>query len=468
MEIHNTKVCAFYKSHPELDIENMNVWLVDILEKLQVDASQSIQSTLQGQVLECVREQLFSVREVLIRLGNLREQLVGNMHNLHKDYADQVVDKVRAHQEQAREVARVEQVELTNKLVLATREAAEHRDDERLRLTIQDTLDQLMRSTSATTNPKLDGLALSLKEIGSTLEAKSSSTLQTMVAMLGNADERAQSQITTQKRVLENLDEFLNRYRSSSSKGQIGEVHLEHVLNELFPSAEVRTLTSTTASCDFMLQRKGKPLVLIENKDYTTNARPEEVAKFVRDIETQKGAHGIFLSQRSGITSKEDFQIDLHDGAVMVFVHNTEYSPEKIRLAISLVDVLVPKLAQVAEMDVCSNDPLSSKTESVVLSRTLLSEIFEETREFAKQKETVINMHRQQSKQLSSAIEAFSLTRLESWLKTHFSLTHQTGFICDICNAFEVSTRRGLATHRRVCGEKRKLPPSSDDILGTD
>ena len=66
-----------------------------------------------------------------------------------------------------------------------------------------------------------------------------------------------------------------------------------------------------SASCDFLLKRENKPTILFENKDYSRNANPEEVKKFIRDI-NERNQHGIFLSQNSGITTKHNFQIEFH------------------------------------------------------------------------------------------------------------------------------------------------------------
>ncbi len=125
----------------------------------------------------------------------------------------------------------------------------------------------------------------------------------------------------------------------SSNKGKYGEQNLCSILNTMFPSAEVQDTTGTKASGDFLLRRIDKPQILFENKEYKANIDKEEVSKFIRDIDTQN-TNGIFLSQYSGITFKQNYQIDLHKGNILIYVQHCEYSPERIRIAIDIIDYL--------------------------------------------------------------------------------------------------------------------------------
>jgi hypothetical protein len=80
------------------------------------------------------------------------------------------------------------------------------------------------------------------------------------------------------------------------------------------------------ASGDFMLKRINKPAILIETKDYANNVPKEETDKFIRDVAQQK-CNGIFLSQSSGISLKENYQIEFNK-AQLVYIHNCDYAPE--------------------------------------------------------------------------------------------------------------------------------------------
>lgn len=85
------------------------------------------------------------------------------------------------------------------------------------------------------------------------------------------------------------------------------------------------------------MKRKDKPAILFENKNYDRNVGQEEVRKFLRDIEIQN-CSGIMLAQHYGITNKSNYEIELHDNNVLVYLHNVEYNADKIKAAVDIID----------------------------------------------------------------------------------------------------------------------------------
>ena len=144
----------------------------------------------------------------------------------------------------------------------------------------------------------------------------------------------------TQLKMSEKQEEHLNKYRSSSVKGQMSERHLLTVLTNMFPSAELEDTSHETSSGDFLLRRMSKPDILVENKDYKANVRKEEVGKFLNDLRIQR-KHGIFLSQSSGISNKLNLETEIIDDKfIAVFVHNVDYQQVFIGCAIAIVDCI--------------------------------------------------------------------------------------------------------------------------------
>ena len=143
----------------------------------------------------------------------------------------------------------------------------------------------------------------------------------------------------------------MNKYSLNSSyKGQAAENQLFIVLNSMFPTGEIINTTGQKSSGDFLLKRDNKPDIIFENKDYLNNVYIGEIRKFIIDIETQN-KHGIFLSQKSGIASRANYQIEFHKGNILVFLHNVEYSKEKIQIAVDIIDNLSVKLEELIQDD---------------------------------------------------------------------------------------------------------------------
>ena len=63
----------------------------------------------------------------------------------------------------------------------------------------------------------------------------------------------------------------------------------------------------------------------------------DEVKKFIRFIIEEK-CNGVFLSQNSGITSKQNFQIDMCNNNILIYLHNVAYDPTIIKTAIDIID----------------------------------------------------------------------------------------------------------------------------------
>jgi hypothetical protein len=260
-------------------------------------------------------------------------------------------------------------------------------------------------------------------------------------------DTSAQS-LSHQTKVFEELGEFLGKYKGSSNKGKYGEQQLGSILNSLYPTAEVTNTTGTKASGDFIMKRIDKPSVLFENKEYDYNIPKDEIAKFIRDIDTQNMS-GIFISQYSGIAFKQNFQIDINKGNVLVYIQGCEYNQDKIRIAVDIVDNLYTKI-QDLNMDEDEN----------TISKDILDGINEEYQRFITQKEGMITSLKDFQKRMTSQIEDLQLPVLDKYLEPKYAYVKARCFTCDICNVYTAPSKQSLSAHKRGCkktGEKLKV-----------
>jgi len=297
-------------------------------------------------------------------------------------------------------------------------------------------LDNFIQSFESKYNSLVQSIQQPLFSVLSSTEERLSKNIE------GIREFNSQS-LLSQKPVLDDLGDFLGKYNMSSNKGKYGEQNLCAILNNMFPSAEVQDTTGTKASGDFLLKRVDKPNILFENKEYKANIDKEEVAKFIRDIDTQN-TNGIFLSQYSGITFKQNYQIDLHKGNILVYVQNCEYSPDRIRIAIDIIDYLSVKLQEL-NIDETNN-----------ITKDTLDDINLEYQSFISQKETLIISVKEFNKKMTSQIEDLRLPSLDKYLDSKYAYVKSRSFICDICNDFVGSNKQSLSAHKRGC-KKRAL-----------
>lgn len=266
------------------------------------------------------------------------------------------------------------------------------------------------------------------------------------------------SQTNVQQENINNeLVKFLSQYKIASKKGQFGENLLESILTSLFPSAEIVNTTGDSGSGDFILQRKDKFKILLENKNYdSTNVSKKEVEKFINDVENQN-CSGIMMSQRTGISSKQNFEIDINNGNVLIYIHNMNYDSDKILLACDIIDNLTEKIKDIEKTD-----------NSIVLAESVLIKINEQYQKFISKREEIINHVNENAKTLITMIKTLELSDLNNILCSKFASTkisNNTVFKCNKCNDKEFTTMRSLSNHKRYCFLKPIEKNNTSDTL---
>ena len=261
----------------------------------------------------------------------------------------------------------------------------------------------------------------------------------------------------TQEKMLLNLDDFLNKYKNNSSlKGKFSENHLHKVLVHMFPTSEIIDTSKQPHFCDILLKRENKLDILFENKDYADNVSSDEIRKFAFDCEKQK-TNGIMLSQNTGIIGKPNYHIDIVKNKALVYIHNVDYSSNKIQIAIDIIDALTHKLK---EFDEESDD--ASENDNII-SQDVLLEINNEMNKFATHKETIINMIKESQKRIIDEVKIMSIPSLDKYLFTKFG-SSKTTYPCKICNLFIGNCERSLRSHQKGKECKSKINNSQIQI----
>ena len=269
--------------------------------------------------------------------------------------------------------------------------------------------------------------------LSSRVEALLSSTTTTNNSTLSNILERLKP--------MESVEHYFHTNNNSNIKGKRGENKLEPLLSQILPEANIINSSGSAESGDFMIERTNKPTVLIDTKDYNTSVPKKEVDKIIRDIERRKCC-GILLSQNSGISLKYDFEINVHNNFVVVFLHNVKYNEEKISLAIQIIDMLFPVVQQNANLE---HESISSEQ---------LNTINKEFQDIISQKRKVIEQIEQHNKDIIKSISKIDMPTLSSLLTAKFSQSEKLNYVCDICNDYVGKNSRALAAHKRGCARR--------------
>ena len=81
MTINNKRIHDYYKKNPSVDFESMNLVLLDFMDKINNDMSKVLQNTLQGQLLQ-------EVKEIKGQLSVFQETMFGKVSETNKSFLE--------------------------------------------------------------------------------------------------------------------------------------------------------------------------------------------------------------------------------------------------------------------------------------------------------------------------------------------------------------------------------------------
>jgi hypothetical protein len=470
----NKKVWEFYKEHSNLDFEAMNVIFTDIMENLFQDMNSSISTSLASQLLTSIQGLQNQVNGMQNISDHINTHLTNKLADFKRDYMEDV--KLIISSNNAEKIAPLIKEcnnTLLDKTFIMMNDVLPKNNDS-LNAKIQESIkgfhdaiaedtDKLLKSTMNQT---------SIESFFSSMENKLAGAIgqsqQLVSSMLTASEQRLNSRITEIKTSTEshiheikdlstanqssnvvlqnNVNDLLKKMEGSSTKGKCSENILFSILESLFPSAQVDVVGEQKETGDIMLIRKNKPTILVENKNWSRNVVQEEVKKFIRDVEIQKCC-GLFLSQNNGIANKENFEINVHEGNVLLYVHEVNNDAEKIRIAIDVIDNFKTKL----------DEMVSNNGDGFTVEKEILDEINREYQNFALQKLSQIKNIKEFSQKLIKQIEETQFPILENYLSTRYAFS-SSKYVCEYCQ-YVAKNQSAMSAHKRGC--KNKINDSS-------
>jgi hypothetical protein len=174
------------------------------------------------------------------------------------------------------------------------------------------------------------------------------------------------------------------------------------------------------------------------------NVGVEEARTFSKKV-NEKMAHGIIVSQFTGITGKPNYHLEIQHNRIVVYLHKADFSIEKVQHAVDMINTLSNKLS---ELCLFSDN-------KYVIPREVQDDINREYQNFIEQKESIVGFVKDQHKKLLFQLEEMRFASLDKFLSTRYSTCKKQGFLCDLCNVFSVHTLKGLAAHKRGCLRKQ-------------
>jgi len=228
-----------------------------------------------------------------------------------------------------------------------------------------------------------------------------------------------------------------------------GEKKMEIILSTICPTDRIIKNNNVQLYCDFILKKQNKTAIMIENKESYTNIDTEVTDIFISAIKQHKCC-GIFISQHSGIINKPNFNIEIYNGNILVYLSNCNYDIEKISNSIEIIYTLQNKL------EIFNNET------NPIISNTLLNEINKEYQLFIQYRENIVKLIKENSNTLIKNIDNFKFETLDKYLSTKFVTNLNAGHIhkCNLCNIYTSKSLKGFAAHKKGCIKKIPLMSS--------
>ena len=464
--VKNKDIWDFYDKHKNLNFEEMNLILIDMMENMFESMNPSLNTTIASQLLDnmkSLQNQVSNVTEMVSKSQtDMNTTFTLKFMEFKKDYIEDV--KMILANNTAERVAPIIK-EYNESLFDKTKNILHEilpKNHEALSRDIMDSFksfhsvinhDTNMLMKSSITKDTLDSFIHSLDEKFSKTILGNQTVLNSLIS---SSENRLESKLTelrdisksnnsSQQDLQSNINDLLMKMNNSSSKGKISENLLYNVIMALYPSADIQSVGTTKETGDIMLSRRGKPTILVENKNYEKTVGQVEVDKFLRDVEMQN-CSGIMISQHTGIVNKDNFEIEMHNGNVLVYLHKASYDSDKIKTAIDIIDNFKSSLENL--------DQKGSK--SLDLDKEMLDDINKEYQMFVANKLSHIKIIKDCNQRLLAQIEEFKIPTLEKYLSKLYASSGSKNDLCEYCG-FVAKNQRSLTAHYRGCSAKKQF-----------
>ena len=476
LAVTNKKIFEFYNNNPNVDFESVNLFLIDFMESIFNNMTNDLNSNINSQLLSFMKDNqmkienmtnsLTTVKQHITNLTNdITNNMVLQMNNMKKEYINdlsQIIntnslssnEKISSLIDKSNSILVDKTMLILNDIIPKNQDTLQKQIKENLKelhTTItNDTykLTENVNNKDAQTDFLINienKLSTVIHNIQQPLYSTLSASEERLSNSINNIKDTTIASVNTQDKLFKELEGFLGKYKSSTHKGKFGEEQLSSLLNSLYTNAEITNTTGQKAAGDFLIKRVDKPDIMVETKNYTDNIPKEEISKFIRDIE-MLNISGIFISQHSGIAFKQNFQIDINNGNVLVYIQHCDYDPDKIRLAVDIIDNLSSKLKDINTHD-----------ENINISKDIIDSINDDYRLFILNKESLHTVLRDFTKKMNTQIDDLAMPNLDRYLEPKYAYVKDRVFKCDLCNEFIGKNKQALSSHKRGCKKKCEL-----------
>jgi len=424
-----------------MNFEAVNLIFIDLFDKLLHDPSTIMNSTIHGQVLNLLN----NLNESMSSLSNdIANNMYGKMCDIKRDYIEDVKNIIQNNtSEKLRPLLEKNNTMLIEKTSNVLNDIIP-RSNHELCNRVKEYHKSIVDDTNHLAN-NTDGA--SIKEFIVNFENKTTNILQNIqqpiYSFISSSEDRIQNNI----KALKDIAVYKNGVGVVGGAVGGGDDSIIRFLSQQYSTADISVLNNSANLVMYMLKRQYKQNLLIYSVHSDVNISVDEIKQFLQFIDEYR-CHGVFVSQKSGIASKSNYQIDIHNGCVLTYIHNVSESFSKMNVAIDVIDNLSAKIKLFTHGNNSNNADNS-------IPKEVLEEINRDFQSFVAQKEIIINIMKENHKKLLSIMDDFKFAALDKYLSSKFIMSNaKVGLKCDLCKQFNAHNLKALAAHKRGCIRK--------------
>lgn len=449
LTIENNKICDFYEKNPQFNIESINLLFIDVLEKNNGGVEFNY---------EMCREKM-QIRE----LGDALSKLKTYNFEYNKWFVDKLISiktsyfcELKSHfTEEIEEKTRLSNIKSSNSKMISSIE--KHMGH----LKTANYCNSILREFKKLMDGNVEYLANATQEIlldfFNNYEQNIISLCVSFEQIWRELIEQKEKDVVSFSavgedsfsRILFQINEMIQYFSFWMIERKS---EFEDLLLKNYSVGEISRETDNT----YILYRQNKPNIYIECRGggdadasiQTRNLTIEETRNFLQKT-SKLNINGILISQWTDINGKSDFQIEIVNSRVLVYIHKMENNEDKIKMAVEIIDSIQ---AKIGEFQMVNNG--SGGENRMFIPKEILDDINREYQSFILQKETLLSFVRESNKKMLGQIEDIKFLSLDKYLSTRYISSKKQGYTCDLCHNFNVPTLKGLAAHKRGCCRK--------------
>ncbi len=462
LAICNKEVFEFYSKH-SLDFEQMNILFCNILQQLITTSDTSYDNNIASSILKKITNLENNFLNIEQHLFKHQIELYNKLNEYKKDYINDVklillsnnVEHISPLIKETNNNLIDKTTIIINELLPKNNNTLSKDIDNNFKLLQSNIINETNKLLSSSMNQKnidefinnsntsMSQTINSITSIINSLENKIDSKLNISSSKIDDLYKNINESQFNNAKLQQNVTEMLKKFEKGSGKGNVSENVLYNILLSLFPCAQIDYVGNEFKETgDIILIRNNKPKILIENKDHDTcNVPKHDVDKFIRDCEIQQCC-GIMFSQNRGISNKENYELQLNNGNVLLYVHNVNFDNDKIKTAIEIVEQFKMKFDEInADNDICN------------IESSVLEEINKEFNNYTSQKNSLLKIVKDFNEKINQSINDLKMPNLEQLLSKHYATSSNQGNnICKYCEKF---IPKSLLQHYRYCASKK-------------